>query len=461
MSPPPLLALRDVRVSFGRRPIFEDVTCALGRNERACLVGQNGSGKSTLLKALAGLIELDRGERFLQPGIRIAYLPQDQVIEPKQTVAGHIREVAPERHKVEAIIARFGLDGGAPLGGLSGGEVQRLALARAFVVEPDILLLDEPTNHLDLPTIENLEKDLADYRGALLVVSHDRTFLTKLSRSMLWLDRGRLHRRDRGFDDFERWTEEALAAQEKELIRLDRRLAAETRWLRRGITARRRRNQGRLKRLGELRAVRAAMLGDKTKARLAVTDGDVKSRLVIEAEKISKGFSSSEGERVIVRDFSTRVLRGDRVGFIGPNGAGKTTLLRLLTGEINPNEGTVRLARGLTPAYFDQRRIRLDPTATPWQTLCPEGGDHVFVADRPRHVVGYLKDFLFKAEQAKSPVASLSGGERNRLLLAKVLASPANLLVLDEPTNDLDMDTLDLLQETLARLRGNLAPGEP
>ena len=460
---PPILSLRGARIAFGDKPLFEEADLRVSRGDRLCLVGRNGSGKSTLMKIIAGQIELDSGEVWVQPGTRIAYLPQDPPLEPGRTVLDYVAEGTETRHEAEASISRFDLDPAADLGTLSGGESRRAALARAFADRPHILLLDEPTNHLDLTTIERLERELAAFAGGLLLVSHDRTFLTNVSNRTLWLERRRLHTNDAGFAGFDEWSETLLAVEERELERLDHKLAEETRWLRRGITARRRRNQGRLRRLEDMRVYRAALLGGRRgDARIRIDEGDVKSRLVIEAEGVRKAYpipdSENDGadERVIVDDFSTRILRGDRVGLIGPNGAGKSTLLKILTGVLSPDAGRVRMAKRLEIAYFDQHREQLDREARLWDILCPGGGDSVSVQGHQRHVVAYLKDFLFTPDQAKSPVGSLSGGERNRLLLAKILASPSDLLVLDEPTNDLDMDTLDLLEDLLGEYGGTM-----
>ena len=456
----PELALRDAGVTFGGRPLFSGVDVAVGRGERLCLVGRNGSGKSTLLKALAGLIEIDQGARFLQPGRRVAYMAQEPVASAALTVADYVAAgagaVAPiqpaEAHRVQALLAEIGLAGDRPLATLSGGEERRAALARALAGEPDILLLDEPTNHLDLPTVEWLERRLADFPGGVLLISHDRAFLTALTKVTLWLDRGRLRRMEGGFGGFAAWSEQILASEAAEGARLEKHLAAETEWLRTGVSARRRRNQGRLRRLEAARRERASRIGPAGQARLVAEAQTPGGRLAIEATHLAKRF----GEDVIVRDFSCRILRGDRVGLIGRNGAGKTTLLKLLTGALAPDGGTLRLGSNLKPVWFDQRRDSLAPEATPWQILCPGGGDQVMVQGRPRHVAGYLRDFLFDEAQLRSPVKALSGGERNRLLLARILAEPANLLVLDEPTNDLDMETLDLLEEMLADYDGTL-----
>jgi len=457
--PPPLLSLRDATVRPGGQPLFAGLSLAVAKGDRVCLVGRNGSGKSTLLKVLAGLIELDAGLRFLQPRTRVAYLPQEPELDPAASAltatldglpAG--TDLAADRPRAEALLAGLAIEPDAVVGRLSGGEARRVALARALVGDPDVLLLDEPTNHLDLPTIDRLEQDLTGFRGGLVLVSHDRAFLSALSRTIWWLDRGELRVLGQGFAAFDDWSETVLAEEEAALARLDKRIATETDWSHHGITARRKRNQGRLRRLQALRQERARRSAPVGSAKLAAATDPAGGRLVIEAENLGKRF----GEKAIVGRFSTRILRGDRVGIIGPNGAGKTTLLRLLTGELAPDEGSVRLGTGLTIGRVDQRRASLNPDATPWQTLCPDGGDQVMVQGRFRHVVGYLRDFLFRPEQVRTPIRALSGGERNRLLLAKQLATPCNLLVLDEPTNDLDMDTLDLLQEVLAEFAGTL-----
>ncbi|MGB8841564.1 MAG: ATP-binding cassette domain-containing protein [Aliidongia sp.] len=463
-APPPLVALRDATLTYGGNPTFTEVSVSVTRGERICLVGRNGSGKSTLLKALAGLIDLDHGERFLQPGAHVTYMPQDPVFDPAMSIAQHVALGLPpgeglerEGYKVEAMLTEVGLDPDRQLVGLSGGEGRRVSLARVFVGEPDVVLLDEPTNHLDIPAIEWLEARLAEFRGAVLMISHDRAFLTRLSRRTLWLDRGRLRSTDQGYAGFDQWVEGMLAAEAAEQDRLDKKLAVETLWMRQGISARRTRNMGRVRALQGLRQERAQRVSIGT-VRLGSAGTQAGGQLVVEFSHVAKSFPASEaaGPRIIATDFSTRVLRGDRIGIIGPNGAGKSTLLKLLTGELSADSGKIRRGTNLIPAYFDQRRLGLDGAATVRENLVGKDGDTIFVQGVPRHVMSYLRDFLFDDRQAVQPVDSLSGGERNRLLLAKVLAQPSNLLVLDEPTNDLDMDTLDLLEELLADYDGTL-----
>jgi ATP-binding cassette subfamily F protein uup len=449
---PPLLNLADTALSYGAKTLFDGIDVAVSRGERIALVGRNGSGKSTLMKVMAGLVDPDRGTRFVQPGTRIAYLAQEPEFGSARTVGEVVAADGAPSWRVDAMIERVGLAADTLVSGLSGGEARRAALARALVGEPDILLMDEPTNHLDIAAIEWLEAELSQYRGGLVLVSHDRAFLNHLTSTVFWLDRGIVRRHDQGFATFEDWSEEVLAQEEAERARLDKRIAAETVWLRQGVTARRRRNQGRLRRLGELRQQRARQISVGGRPPLEADVGAISGKLVVEAEAVSKSW----GERPIVRGFSTRILRGDRIGIIGPNGAGKTTLLRLLTGDLPPDQGRVRLGTNLQPVYLDQRRASLDPERTLWATLTGGSGDQVMVRGTPRHVVGYLKDFLFDEGQALAPVGSLSGGERNRLTLALALARPSNFLILDEPTNDLDMDTLDLLEEMLADYEGTL-----
>jgi ATP-binding cassette subfamily F protein uup len=442
---PPIAALRGARLTFGGRPLFADIDLGIGRGERVALVGANGSGKSTILKILAGSMEIDAGSRFLQPGLRVGVLAQEPEFGGFASVADFVAADGASDHRVAALLDRLSLDGSRDPAGLSGGESRRAALARALAGDPDLLLLDEPTNHLDLPTIEWLEEMLLGFQGALLFISHDRAFLTRLSTRVLWLERGRLHELDAGFARFEAWSQELIEREEREAQRLEKRIATEQYWYLRGVTARRSRNEGRRRRLQALRAERASRILRPGRAKLAAEAAPAGGQLVIEAVDLTKSF----GERVLLKDFSTRIMRGDRIGIIGPNGAGKTTLLKLLLGEIKPDSGRLRHGTNLIPAYFDQRRAPLAEDATLWETLAPAGGDSIMVRGAQKHVVAYLRDFLFDERQALMPVSRLSGGERARLLLARLFAAPSNLLIMDEPTNDLDLDTLDLLEEVL------------
>ena len=453
----PLLALRDIRVVFADQVLVSGASFALAPGDRLCLVGRNGSGKSTLLRIAAALSEPDGGEVFRQPGTRVAYLEQVPNFGGATRVIDYAMAGGAEEHKAEAALGELKLSPSANPATLSGGEGRKAALARVLAEEPDIILLDEPTNHLDLPSIEWLEDRLSQFRGAFVLISHDRAFLRRLAAGCLWLDRGIVRRLDKGFGAFEEWSEKILAEEEITAHKLDRLIAQETQWSREGISARRTRNQGRLRRLGTLRAERANRVQQTGRIDLAAETGQASGSLVVEAKNIAKVWPQPDGsERVAVRDFSTRIMRGDKIGFIGPNGAGKTTLLKILMGTLAPDSGSVRLGTNLTPVYIDQSRASLNPEASLWETLCEGGGDQVMVRGHPRHVVSYLRDFLFRESQARQPVKALSGGEQCRLLLARALAKPSNLLVLDEPTNDLDMDTLDLLQEVLADYDGTV-----
>ncbi|MBX3497913.1 MAG: ATP-binding cassette domain-containing protein [Alphaproteobacteria bacterium] len=456
MAPPPLLALNDARYRIGDQVILDGASLGVGRGERLCLVGRNGAGKSTLLSLLAGEIQADSGERFIQPGARVATLPQEPDLSAHASVAHYVASGladahGPDDHRVATVLDELRLDGQALPASLSGGEARRAALARVLVAEPDILLLDEPTNHLDLPTIEWLEAKLEAWRGGYVLISHDRRFLSRLAKAVLWLDRGVVRRLDEGFDRFEAWSDAILEREETERHKLDRLIERETVWAGKSIRARRTRNEGRLRQLKALRELRRTQIAQTGRVKMEAGTAEQGGTLAIEARGISKRF----GERLIVASFSTRILRGHRVGLIGRNGAGKTTLLRMLIGELAPDTGTVRLGVNLMPVVIDQRRVQLDPASTPWKALA-DVNDHVMVRGRPLHVMSYLREFLFRDDQARQPVGTLSGGERNRLLLAKALAAPSNLLVLDEPTNDLDADTLDLLQETLAEYDGTV-----
>jgi ATP-binding cassette subfamily F protein uup len=452
---PPLIQLKDIALTFGGPPLLEGVELSVSTGERVCLVGRNGSGKSTLLKIAAGLVEPDRGTRFVQPGATVRYLPQEPDFGDAASVLEYVEAgLGPgdDHHRASALLGELGLGEGEYPANLSGGEARRAAIARVLAPSPDILLLDEPTNHLDLPTIEWLERTLAAMRTALVVISHDRRFLANLTRATVWLDRGETRRIERGFAAFEAWRDEVLAEEETTQHKLDRKIVAEEHWLRYGVTARRKRNVRRLGDLHALRQARRDYRGSAGKATLTAAEADASGALVIEADRIAKAF----GERPIVSDFSTRVRRGDRIGIVGPNGTGKTTLISLLTGALAPDAGTVRLGANIAMTALEQNRDSLDPNATVVETLTGGRGDTVTVGGEKRHVVGYMKDFLFSPEQARTPLAALSGGERGRLMLARALAKPSNLLVLDEPTNDLDLETLDVLEEMLGDYAGTI-----
>jgi len=461
MARAPLLQLSGIALSFGGDPVFDGLDLVVQPGDRVALVGRNGSGKSTLLKVMAGLVEPDAGARAVPPGIGVGYMEQ----EPDLAGFATLGEFAAsgledgEAWRVAAAAEGLGFDPDRPVATASGGERRRAALAKIMAEAPDLMLLDEPTNHLDIRAIAWLEEVLATIRSAVVVISHDRTFLRNLSRATLWIDRGRVRRNEAGFAAFEDWRDRVWAEEDEARHKLDRKIRAEARWAVEGISARRKRNQGRLRALQAMRSERAAMIRRQGTAALGLESGAASGRMVIEAERVTKAF---EG-RVIVRDFSIRVMRGDRIAVVGPNGAGKTTLLKLLTGEIAQDAGRLRLGTNLEIAVFDQARAALDPAVTLWQGLTgdpalgvPGRSDQVMVRGAPRHVVGYLKDFLFDEAQARAPVSALSGGERARLLLARIMARPSNLLILDEPTNDLDVETLDLLQDVLGEYDGTV-----
>ena len=447
----PVLAYENLGLVQGNGWLFRGLDLFIGERDRLALIGRNGAGKTTLLKCLADLIETDEGRRTIQPGTRVVLLEQDPDLNPFATLRDYALSGGAAAHEVDAIADRIGVDLGRDAATASGGERRRASIARALALDPDVLLLDEPTNHLDLAGIEWLEDWLGRYTGAFIVISHDRTFLTRLTRSTFWLDRGTLRRHEVGYGGFEAWTEQVYAEEARNAERLDAKLKLELHWLQRGVTARRRRNQGRLAKLHEMRAVRAAMLGPAGTAKLALENDEVKTKMVIEAEKVSKAW----GERPIIRDFSLRIQRGDRIGVVGANGTGKTTLLRLLTGEIEPDEGKVTRAKTLSGVMIDQQRRLLDPDKSVRDILA-DGGDWIEVRGHKKHVQGYLKEFLFEPNLVDAKIGSLSGGERSRLLLAREFARRSNLLVLDEPTNDLDMETLDLLQEVIADYDGTV-----
>jgi ATP-binding cassette subfamily F protein uup len=454
---PPLLLLKNIHLTFGSTPLLDGAELSISTGERLCLVGRNGSGKSTLLKIAAGLTEPDRGSRFFQPQATIRYLPQEPDFAGFTTTGAFVAAgLAPgdDPNRARYLLQSLGLSGEEEPARLSGGESRRAALARVLAPEPDILLLDEPTNHLDIAAIESLEAELKASRSAVVIISHDRRFLETLSQATVWLDRGTTCRLDKGFAAFEPWRDAILDEEETARHKLDRRIVQEEHWLRYGVSARRKRNMRRLDRLIALRDERRRekQASAPQEVKLTLQDAGEAGRKVIEARHLAKSY----GGVTIVRDFSTKIARGDKVGVVGPNGVGKTTLINILTGVLPPDSGQVKLGTNLEIATLDQSRESLDPDASVAATLTGGRGDSVIINGKQRHVIGYMKDFLFKPEQAQSPVRSLSGGERGRLLLARALAKPSNLMVLDEPTNDLDLETLDLLQEMLASYPGTL-----
>ncbi len=451
----PLLTLQDILLTYGSTALLDGAELSVEAGERLCLVGRNGSGKSTLLKIAAGLVEPDGGERFFQPGATIRYLPQEPDFTGFATLGEFARAgLSPgdDAHRATDLLRQAGLTGEETVGQVSGGEARRAALVRVLAPSPDVLLLDEPTNHLDLPAIEWLEAVLASMRSALVLISHDRRFLARLSRTTLWLDRGRTRKLQQGFAQFEEWRDGVLEQEEIERHKLDRKIAMELDWVRHGVSGRRKRNQGRLAGLAQLRRERSEQRRVAGDVRIEAGDADHSGTLVIKARRASKSF----GDKAVVRDFSIRVLRGNRIGVVGANGSGKTTLVQLLTGRLPPDSGEVKLGANVLIAGLDQDRAKLLPDSTLGDVLTGGHGNTVVVDGRARHVTSYMKDFLFTPEQARSPVRVLSGGERARLLLAKALATPSNLLVLDEPTNDLDLETLDLLQEMIADYPGTV-----
>jgi len=452
---PPILLLQDIHLTFGGTPLLEGADLSVEPGARVCLVGRNGSGKSTLLKIAAGRIEADSGRRFVQPGTTVRYLGQEPDLDGFETTLAYVEDglgPADDPYAARRLLEDLGLTGEEDPATLSGGEARRAAIARALAPRPDILLIDEPTNHLDLPAIEWLEKELKSLPSAMVIISHDRRFLKNLSRQSVWLDRGRTREMSRGFDAFEEWRDRIFEEEERDLHKLDRKIAMEEDWLRYGVTARRKRNQRRLGNLHDLRKTRREHRHAPATAKMEVAESEISGKLVIEAKNIAKAYDG----RPIVDGFSTRIQRGDRIGIIGPNGAGKTTLLSMLTGDLAPDSGWVKLGMNLEIASLDQRRARLDPDTSLRATLTGGGSDMVMVDEKPRHVMSYMKDFLFTPEQAGSPVSALSGGERGRLMLALAFATPSNMLVLDEPTNDLDLETLDLLQELIADYSGTV-----
>lgn len=449
----PVLSYEDLGLIQGSGWLFRNLDIHIGARDRLALIGRNGAGKTTLLKLIGGRLDPDEGRRTIVPGTNVVMLEQDPQVAGCATLLDFVLkgDDAPARHEAEAIADQLGIDLNREAATASGGERRRAAIARALAQSPDVLLLDEPTNHLDITAIEWLEDWLSRYNGAFVVISHDRTFLTRLTKQTLWLDRGGIRRAEVGFGGFEAWTEQVAAEEQRAAERLDAKLKLEEHWLQRGVTGRRKRNQGRLSKLIEMRAERAAMQGPQGAAALSVGTDDAKTKVVIDAKHVSKHF----GDRAILKDLTLRVTRRDRIGIVGPNGAGKSTLIKLLTGQIEPDSGEVKLAKTLEPVIIDQQRSRMAPEKTVREVLA-DGGEWIDVLGVRKHVHGYLKEFLFAPELIDAKVGTLSGGERSRLLMAREFARPSNLMVLDEPTNDLDLETLDLLQEVIGDYEGTV-----
>ena len=451
----PLIQLQNIALTFGGTPLLTGAELVVSEGERICVVGRNGSGKSTLLKIAAGLVEADAGTRAAAPSATIRYLPQEPDLSGFATTLAFVEAgMAPgdDHYRAQYLLECLGMTGNEATDRLSGGEARRAALARVLAPQPDILLLDEPTNHLDLPAIEWLESELSAMRSAFVLISHDRRFLERLTRATVWLDRGVTRRLEQGFGAFEAWRDTVLEQEELEQHKLDRRIVMEEHWVRYGVTARRKRNVGRMARLADLRTQRREARRATGNVKLAATEGETSGKIVIEAKSVSKAF----GDLVVVTDASIRIMRGDRVGIVGPNGAGKTTLVNVLTGRMTPDAGEVKLGANVQMHVLDQRRVTLDPDVSVKDFLTGGHGESLSVGGVTKHYASYMKDFLFAPEQARTSLRALSGGERGRLVLAKALAAPSNLLVLDEPTNDLDLETLDLLQEMLSDYAGTL-----
>jgi ABC transport system ATP-binding/permease protein len=457
MSQPPILSYEDIALQQGAGWLFQDIDLHIGPRDRLALIGRNGAGKTTLMRLVGGQIEADKGKRTLVPGTNIVMLEQDPDFSEHQKLIDFAIKSpsAPPEHAVRAIADQLGIDLDRDAATASGGERRRAAICRALASEPDLLLLDEPTNHLDLAAIEWLEDWLTRYKGAFMVISHDRTFLTRLTKQTFWLDRGSLRRNEIGFGGYEAWMESIYAEEARAAEKLDAKLKIEAHWLERGVTARRKRNQGRLAKLWEMRAQRAAMVGPAGTAKLAAASDDSKTKTVIAAESVGKSFGAGEKWRKIIRDFTLRIQRGDRIGIVGANGTGKTTLIRMLTGEMQPDEGKITLSPTLTGIVIDQQRKLMTPEKRVRDVLA-DGSDWIDVRGVRKHIQGYLKEFLFDPSLVEARIGTLSGGERSRLLLAREFAREANLLVLDEPTNDLDLETLDLLQEVISDYDGTV-----
>ncbi|HHB83684.1 MAG TPA: ABC-F family ATP-binding cassette domain-containing protein, partial [Devosia sp.] len=452
---PPLLSLQDIDLSFGGTPLLEGAELIVTRHDRIALVGRNGSGKSTLLKIAAGIIARDSGTRFVQPGATVHYLPQEPDLSAFATILAYVEAGLGENddpYRAAYLLEQLGLNGHEKTSDLSGGEARRAALARVLAPNPDVLLLDEPTNHLDLPAIEWLETELASLKSALVIISHDRTFLKSLTKKTVWLDRGQTRQLEQGFSGFEQWRDKVLEEEETAQHKLDRKIVREEHWLRYGVTARRKRNVRRLGELNNLRQTRAQHIGAKGDVNISIARGKQTGSIILDAKSISKSYD----DKALVKDFSLRVMRGDRVAIVGPNGAGKTTLINLLTGVSDLDTGEVKRGSNVQMALLDQTRATLSPDTRLKDALTGGGTDMVQINDVSKHVIAYMKDFLFTPDQLNTPLKALSGGERARVMLARALALPSNLLVLDEPTNDLDLETLDLLQETISDYPGTL-----
>ena len=461
MARAPLLQLTDISLTFGGEPIFHDLSLVMQPGDRVALVGRNGSGKSTLMKVMAGLVEPDHGARVVTPGVSVSYMEQEPEMKGFATLGDYAASALEpgDMYRVERAAEGLKFDPDRAVETASGGERRRAALAKLMAEAPDLMLLDEPTNHLDIEAIAWLETELKQTRAGFILISHDRVFLRELTRATLWIDRGITRRQEKGFEHFANWRDKVWEDEDQQRHKLNRKIKSEARWAVEGISARRKRNQGRVRALQELRAERAGQIKRQDAAAMALTSGQKSGRKVIEAKGISKAYDGKQ----IVQGFDLKVLRSDRVAFVGPNGVGKTTLLKMLLQEVAPDSGTVSHGTNLRPAVFDQTRAQLAPDMSLWENLTGDSdmrvsgrADQVMVRGQPRHVVGYLRDFLFDERQARAPVRSLSGGEKARLLLARLMARESNLLVLDEPTNDLDIETLDLMQELLDEYDGTV-----
>ncbi|SFR40965.1 ATP-binding cassette, subfamily F, uup [Yoonia tamlensis] len=461
MARAPLLQISDIALTFGGDPVFQDLSLVVQPGDRVALVGRNGSGKSTLMKVMAGLVEADSGTRVASPGVQVGYMEQDPTMEGFETLGEYAASGLDidEAYKVDMVAEGLKFDPNGKVATASGGERRRAALAKLMAEAPELMLLDEPTNHLDIEAIAWLENELKTTRAAFVLISHDRAFLRALTRATLWIDRGAVRRAEQGFDGFEEWRDKIWEEEDQQRHKLNRKIKAEARWAVEGISARRTRNQGRLRALQDLRAEKAGQIRRQGTAAMAFDGGSTSGKKVVEAIGLTKAFDGKQ----IVQGLDLTVQRGDRIAFVGPNGVGKTSLIKMLLGQVEPDAGTVKLGTNLDIAVFDQTRAALNPDMTLWENLATDPvlgvsgkSDQIMVRGQPKHVVGYLKEFLFDEAQARAPVRSLSGGEKARLLLARLMARESNLLILDEPTNDLDIETLDLLQDILGDYDGTV-----